>query len=502
MTNNKLIKNRNEREKLRDKGQFWTPEWVAQAMVSYVAKDTDLIFDPAAGRGAFFNALLNINPSVTYFGTDIDEDVLQDEIYKHKLCITELRDFIKNPPNQKFKAIVANPPYIRHHRIDENLKQFLKRLFINITGFAIDGRAGYHIYFFVQALNLLDNNGKLAFIMPADTCEGIFAEKLWKWISDNYCLECVVVFDKNATPFPNVDTNAVIFFIRKAKPAKTIKWVTANEAGSDDLFNFVQSDFKTTDYSTLEITDRDLKEALETGLSRYKQNHCDFKYRLKDFAKVMRGIATGANDFFFLTKQQAEKLNIPNEFLKPAIGRTKDVTGDRLTADDISKLEEKNRPTLLLSINANSNIPESVIAYIKEGEKSGLPDRPLIKQRKHWHKMEQREVPPILFAYLGRRNSRFIKNEAGVVPLTCFLCVYPVCSDEVFIANLWQALNHPDTISNLRLVGKSYGSGAIKVEPRNLDRVPIPEHVVEKYNLKNLKQGYKNKNEQLDLFDI
>lgn len=53
MTNQKLSKNRREREKLRDKGQFWTPGWVAEAMVSYAAKETDLIFDPAAGRGAF-----------------------------------------------------------------------------------------------------------------------------------------------------------------------------------------------------------------------------------------------------------------------------------------------------------------------------------------------------------------------------------------------------------------------------------------------------------------
>ena len=496
MTNQKLPKNWHEREKLRDKGQFWTPEWVAEAMISYIAKDTDLVFDPAAGRGAFFNALLNINPSVTYFGTDIDEELLQDEIYKKKACVIELRDFIKNPPKQKFKAIIANPPYIRHHRIDEKMKQFLKKLFVNITGFAIDGRAGYHIYFFIQALNLLDNNGKLAFIMPADTCEGVFAKTLWKWITDNFCLECVVTFHENATPFPNVDTNALIFFIKKAVPVKTIQWATANEAHSKDFFDFVQSDFKNKEYSSLEITERDLKEALETGLSRPEQNHCDFKYFLKDFARVMRGIATGANDFFFLTKQQAEQLNIPNDFLKPAIGRTKDVTGDRLTADDIRKLQEKNRPTLLLSINSNT-IPESLAEYIRRGEKSGLPDRPLIKQRKYWYKMEQRKIPPILFAYLGRRNSRFIKNEAEVVPLTCFLCLYPKFSDEVFIANLWQALNHPETIKNLRLAGKSYGSGAIKLEPRSLDRVPIPEHIVEKYNLK---QKYENKNKQLELF--
>jgi len=107
----------NEREILRDKGQFWTPSWVADAMVAYVSQNTDLVFDPATGRGAFYEALLKLNkPKVSFFGTDVDIEVLEDEIYNHKNCFVEKRDFIKNPPQRKFKAIVANPPYIRHHR--------------------------------------------------------------------------------------------------------------------------------------------------------------------------------------------------------------------------------------------------------------------------------------------------------------------------------------------------------------------------------------------------
>ena len=199
-----------------------------------------------------------------------------------------------------------------------------------------------------------------------------------------------------------------------------------------------------------------------------------------------------------LTTQQVKELAIPQEFLKLAIGRTKDVIGDKLTIEDIKKLQENNRPTILLSINSENNIPEPVTNYLKKGEKLGLPNRPLLKQRKYWYRIEYREVPPILFAYLGRRNSRFIKNEAGVVPLTSFLCIYPIYSDELYITNLCQALNEPETIENLRLVGKSYGSGAIKVEPRNLDKVSIPEHIVDKYNLN--RQKSESKTQQLELF--
>jgi methylase of polypeptide subunit release factors len=486
------------RERLRDKGQFWTPSWIAEAMTAYIADGTDLIFDPATGRGAFFEALLKLNkPSISFFGTDIDGDVLSDPIYDHEKAFVEKRDFIKKPPHRKFKAIIANPPYIRHHRIDEETKKCLRQLAANIIGKPIDGRAGYHIYFLIQALNLLEANGKLAFIMPADTCEGKFARNLWQWISERFCIECAILFDEKATPFPNVDTNAIIFLIKNCAPANTLHWVKAQEAYSRDLFNFISSGFKQQKFETLDVTTRSLGEAIETGLSRPPQNRSTFKFHLHDFAHVMRGIATGSNDFFFLTSLQAKTLGIPNEFLKRAIGRTKDATANVLTAKDIERLDKNNRPTFLFSTHGHHAFPKSVSNYLKMGEDSGLPNRSLIRQRKPWYKTEKRTVPPLLFAYLGRRNTRFIKNEAEVLPLTGFLCVYPIYDDTEYIENLWQALNHPDTIENLRLVGKSYGSGAIKVEPSNLSKLPIPEHIVQQFRLKRL---YKTPEGQLDLF--
>ncbi len=493
----KLPNDWNEREILRDKGQFWTPKWVAEAMVAYVAEDTDLVFDPATGRGAFFEALLKLNKrNVSYFGTDIDPEVLTDEIYNQDKCFVEERDFIKNPPQRKFKAIIANPPYIRHHRIDEETKIHLKQLSRSITGHSIDGRAGYHIYFFIQALSLVEKDGKLAFIMPADTCEGKFAKNLWKWISEKFCIEGVITFDEKATPFPNVDTNAIVFLIKNAKPQLTLQWVKANEAYSTDLNDFISSNFKRRKFETLEIITRQLKEGVDTGFSRPEQNHNGFKFHLNDFAKVMRGIATGSNEFFFLTAQQVKDIGIPKEFLKRAVGRTKDATESVLTTKDVEALEKENRPTFLLSINGQENFPEKVENYLKIGEEMGLPGRSLIQQRKPWYKMEKRQIPPLLFAYLGRRNTRFIKNEAGVLPLTGFLCVYPIYDDKEYIHNLWQALNHPDTLENLKLVGKSYGSGAIKVEPGNLNKLPIPEHIVVQFNLK---RPYKKSDGQLEL---
>lgn len=484
-----------ERELLRDKGQFWTPSWVAQAMVTYLVKESDLIFDPATGNGAFFDALLKLqNTEIKFYGTDIDAKVLANEIYQNLRCQTERRDFIKKPPSRKFKAIVGNPPYIRHHRLDTETKIFLKKLCQKITGFTIDGRAGYHIYFLLQALSLLEAGGRLAFIMPADVCEGVSAKKLWGWIVENFRLEAVVTFAETAAPFPNVDTNAIIFFIKNEQPQSYFSWAKVTENNSKDLFNFVFSDFKQSKFHSLEAVSRQIAEAIETGLSRPPQKAGGGEnFYLSDFADVMRGIATGANEFFFLTKRQVENIGIPNEFLKRAVGRTKDVAEDILTEADLENLDNKNRPTYLLSINGHGDFPKSITDYLEIGENLDLPNRALIKQRRPWYKMEKRIIPPLLFAYLGRRNTRFIKNEANALPLTSFLCVYPFCNDKKHLEKLRQALNHQDTLKNLKLVGKSYGSGAIKVEPGNLRKLPIPAHIVYLFGLKTDKQDFQTK---------
>jgi len=472
-----------DREKLRDKGQFWTPDWVAEAMVAYVARGSDLIFDPGVGKGAFYTALNKVDPKKKFFGTDIDSEVIAEAEHEgifDKNAELEVRDFILNPPKRLFKAIVANPPYIRHHRLSQEQKNHFRKISLVNLGDTLDGRAGLHIYFLIQALSLLDKGGRLAFIMPADTCEGVFSKKLWDWIGKKFQIDGVITFEQKATPFPGVDTNAIIFLIKNERPIGKIKWAKCFESQNRGLFEFLENDLVGESYNGLDIYERDLTEALSVGLSRPQRTDNDFEFTLTDFARVVRGIATGANEFFFLTRQKAKEVGIPDKFFVSAVGRTRDAEGSYLTRDSLIKLERKGRPTRLFSPNGFrfEDMPESVQNYILEGERVGLSKRALISTRQPWYKMEVREVPVFLFSYLGRRNARFIKNEAGIVPLTGFLCVYPRSNDAEYIAKLWAILQHPDTISNLRLVGKSYGSGAIKVEPRSLERLPLSSDLV------------------------
>ena len=490
-----------EREKLRSKGQFWTPDWVADAMVGYaLGGGSDHLVDPAVGPGAFLRAATRFGElqgrEIALLGTELHAEILREacasgELTSEQLCRIEVADFLTWTPTAQFQAIVANPPYIRHHRLSAQTKRLLGSIALRTIGRRLDGRAGLHIFFLLRSLELLEEGGRLAFILPADTCEGVFAPVLWKWIAARFRLDAVLTFAPKATPFPQVDTNPLVFFLSNLPPKEEFVWARCLSSGSTALAEWTRSDFRGLSGTDVEWRVRSTAEGIEAGLSRppAAPSHPD-DLRLGDCASVVRGIATGANDFFFLTRERVRTLELPHDFLIPAIGRTRDAPGSEVSSSTLDDLDRRGRPTLLFTPDGRAldQLPTPVRAYLEQGELAGYHRRPLISTRRPWYRMERRRPPPLLFAYLGRRNTRFLRNPAGVVPLSNFSCVYPKSQDPEFLDALTSSLHHPDTLAGLPFVGKSYGSGAVKVEPRGLERLTIPAHVAREVGLRSPSQ--------------
>ncbi len=87
----KLPTNWDQREKLRDKGQFWTPNWIADAMVAYVAQEVDIVFDPGVGKGVFYTALKKLDQKTKFYGTDIDPEIIEEA----KVVLTKILNHFK-----------------------------------------------------------------------------------------------------------------------------------------------------------------------------------------------------------------------------------------------------------------------------------------------------------------------------------------------------------------------------------------------------------------------
>ena len=478
------------RETLRQKGQFWTPPWVADPMAAYALQaNATSIFDPAVGAGAFFHAAKRVatGREIKLLGTELYEAALEtaveEGLRKKDLAGVRLGDFLALPMKPQ-AAIVGNPPYLRHHRILKATKDSLQAEFRQLSGLHLDGRAGLHVYFLIRALEMLAPKGRLAFILPADTFEGVFSTNLMRWIASRYRFDAVVVFDADATPFPGVDTNPVVLMIRNEAPSRTLRWCRCRVSGTKSLLNWVNTSFRTSGANDLEIVERDLDEGLVTGLTRPPAVKMA-GFPLSRFARTMRGVASGENDFFFLTHTQITQHRLPEAYFVRALGRTRDASSATVTKKDLEALDDAGRPTYLLSLGDQdaASFPKRLREYLQEGERRVLPKKALISQRRPWYRMETRVIPPILFAYLGRRNARFIRNFAKAIPLTGFLCIYPKVSSPEFVERLFGALSDPRTVQNLGLVGKSYGGGAIKVEPRSLERLTIPLSVVKEFGL-------------------
>ena len=349
-----------EREALREKGQFWTPQWLVQAMAAWVvAEHPPMLFDPAVGPGTFFAAARDAGFDGDFAGFELDDSVLS-EAYKLGLSPSQLRgvvigDFIGAGISSRFPAIISNPPYIRHHRLSEGRKKELQVLAKRRLGFTLDGRVGLHVYFLLKCLELLEPGGRLAFVLPADVCEGVSSAALWRRLSETVCIDAVLSFAESGAPFPSVDTNALVFLLSNRPPDRRATWLRVLRPDAGAILRALEphgAGSVSTD--SVEVYPRDLKELISTGLSRPPRVRDASAVPLSAFARVMRGIATGANEFFFLTSEQIQQRGLKERFFRRAIGRTRDCPGDALRAEDLERLDGSGRPTRLLNLGKES----------------------------------------------------------------------------------------------------------------------------------------------------
>ncbi len=391
-----------EREALRVKGQFWTPSWLAKVMAGWVTQDhPKVLFDPAVGPGTFFAAAREAGFAGEFHGFELHPNAFADGwklgLKPDDFHLVRIADFISKALSEKFPAIVSNPPYIRHHRLTQEQKLELKQLAHGHLGFSLDGRVGLHVFFLLKCLAQLAPGGRLAFLLPADVCEGISSSAFWNRICQQYRLVAAMTFADAAAPFPAVDTNAMVFLFTKDKPKEEFLWLRVCERDGAAIAAALDGQKPS---NAVSLFHRQLTEALKTGLSRPPRAQNNFGTPLSHFAKIVRGIATGHNEFFFLTREQLRSRDLPENFFRRAIGRTRDCPGSRVTATDLARLDAAGRATWLLNLTdaADEKLPQSLRAYLKSGEQAGLHEKALIKTRRPWYKMEKRTPPPILFA--------------------------------------------------------------------------------------------------------
>ena len=455
--------------------QFFTPFQLASLMADWLLGNQNLktVLEPAFGLGVFSRALIGKKSDLSIKGFDIDEKIFAEskEIFNDTSIVDlHLEDYMFNDWNNKYDGIICNPPYFKFHDYDNKtiLNEIENRLKIKLNGFT-----NLYTLFLLKSIYQLNPNGRLAYIIPSEFLNSDYGKLVKSALIKNKVLRHIVVFDFEENVFDDALTTACILLCSNDKHNQKVKFSTIKKFDDLELIRTYISGYPLHSIDSSTFDNNKLEPDIKWRKYYQEQNGIRYKNLIpfSSVAKVVRGIATGANEYFTFSKSKANLYGIDKKYLLPCICKAVDVKDNFFTEDNYHSLIKSDRQTYLL--NAIGSKDETVLKYIDLGEKTGIDKKYLTACRTPWYSLENRPPSPIWVSVFNRSGLKFIRNEANISNLTTFHCVYPVQNSlfdnvnvEVLFAYLLTDVAREIFEDNRR----EYGNGLQKFEPNDLNK--------------------------------
>lgn len=466
-------------------GQFATPTALAQHILNYALTLTGQtlvrFFDPAFGTGSFYSALREVFSSdqiesATAFEIDPHYGEPARRLWSHTGLDLHLEDFTAVQPVGNETLIVCNPPYIRHHHIPEGDKGRLKLATQDASGMKLSGLAGMYCHFLGLAHPWMAPGALAAWLIPSEFMDVNYGREIKRYLTDTVNLIHIHRFDPHDTQFDDALVSSCVVWLR-------------NEAPNSNTVQMSYGGSLHTPRESVELSKSQLRSLTKwSQATKPVSEPKEHQTTIGDWFRVRRGIATGDNSFFILTRQEAEKQRIPGSVLRPILPSSRNLPDDEIAANDQGfPLVEKQ----LVLIDCA--LPEEVVRsnhsglweYLEEGRSRGVADTYLASRRNPWYSQEQRRVPPIICTYMGRPSKnraapfRFIRNHSQAIASNVYLLFEPkleiirLSATQPDIVDLiWKHLRGLSA-EQLMKHGRTYGGGLHKLEPRELMAVSI-----------------------------
>ncbi len=461
----------------RKLGQFFTPLWAARPMAEWLlAEKPKLLLDPGVGSGALMIAAAQARKdgATRLLGLEVDPLALAmaaatRDVRRIKKLELRRADFLLDDLDERPQAITCNPPYTRHQDIPANLKSAIHDGFASRLQRSFSRLASLHVLFLLRALEVADNDARIAFLAPAHWLDMNYARAIKATLLEHAHVEALISFPVKERIFDHAVTTAAITLIRKsADPAARTRVVRLSSADSTEtgLRNAING---TSGARTVLLrSDHRWSGARRTPLRKNA-------IKLGDLARVHRGIATGYNAFFVLSEGRRAQLGIPLRHLVPCVASPRYFEGATLSRSDLTAMDDSVPRWLLNLKKAPRSGPLS--SYLHHGRNVlAVRDRTLVQQRvtagRKWFEVELPTTAPILFRYLNSSHARFVRNLAEAAPLNNWLVIRPnpgVDPDELFAV-----LEDLGDSTSLESGSRHYGKGLWKLEPRELSGLALP----------------------------
>lgn len=464
----------------KPRGGYYTPKPVAEFLANWAVKDQNAIcLEPSAGDGEFVVAAASrLSGRGHILAVELHHDEAAKVVARGGAGTTVVEgDFFSwfqdCRPIGSFDVVLGNPPFIRYHDFPEEHRQPAFAL-MREEGLKPSRLTNAWLPFVVTATRALRSGGRLALVLPAELLQVMYAAELREYLASKYSRLIIVTFRRLI--FSGIQEEIVLLLgVRGDGPAAEISFLELD--GVEDLqlsHSKVAAPVRVDLNHAREKWTQYYLSPGELGLIR-EVERSDVFGRLCDFAEVDVGIVTGRNEFFVLTRDEAERYEVLSWCL-PLVGRSAQIPGIVLRLPEWQQLATDGGKCFLVQLGnvERSELPKGALSYIERGEELGFHKgyKCAVRLPRWWNIPSAWEPDAFLLRQI-HDGPRIIQNHAGV---TCTDTIHRVRTlkgvDSSWLA---AASLNSMTFAFAEIKGRSYGGGVLELEPTEAEGLPFPK---------------------------
>lgn len=469
--------NNTSAQKLR--GGFYTPEPIASFMLKWAfnGKNDLGILEPSCGDGVFLEEIKKSKhqyKSITAIELDKEEAKKSKAISLNKTTVIndEFHHFCINT-KEKFDLVIGNPPYIRYHYFDKEQQKYASDIF-NKANLKYSKLTNSWVSFVVGSSLLLKEEGKIAFVLPAEILQVSYAKPLREFLASFYNKVNIVSFRELV--FPNIQQEVVLLLCEKNDSEthfiEHLELQNSVELESLDIRKLKNPkkkiDFKSNKWTFyfLEQEEIDFLERLQQG---------DLISKIGDYAKVEVGITTGSNPFFTVPLSTVKQYKL-EKYANPLVGRSVQVPSAIFTKNDWNKNREDEARTHLLIFPKRAELDKETKAkeYIELGENEEIHKGYKCRIREEWQIVPSLRISEALFIRRNNLYPKLIINKAKAYTTDTMHRV--TAKDAIELEALTASYYNSISLAFSEICGRSHGGGVLELMPNEVEEILLPYH--------------------------
>jgi adenine-specific DNA-methyltransferase len=468
---------------LKGRGAFFTPPTICRFIADWAIRSAaDDVLEPSCGEAAFLVAAAQ---RLSRLGQrDVRGHLMGIEL--HGPSARDARavlgaqgvganirtgDFFDYATRTRVDAVVGNPPYVRYQHFNGTARAKGRGAALR-QGVSLSALASSWAAFVVHAAGFLKPQGRLGLVLPAELLTVNYAAPVRSFLMQRFASVSVVLFEERV--FPGVTEEVVLLL---AEGSGGTDQISLYQAPSLDSLSVLASlPRKTAVASDARWLTGLLDSAVSTALSGLSGRPDGDFVDLAEWGDPNLGMVTGSNNFFAITEKERSDLRLrPDETLSISPPGSRHLRGLTFGKSHWRQMGGVGAPTLLFRPDPAKRLSRGATAKVARGEAVGIHLAYKCRVRHPWYSVPLTPIPDLFFTYMNHDAPRLVTNRAGVRHLNSVHGLRlrsPL--RRIGLDLLPLAFLNSATLLAAELVGRSYGGGILKLEPREAERMPVP----------------------------